>query len=672
MVPNQIIGGRYQINRPLGEGGMANVYLAYDLILERDVSLKILRIDMANDERTTQRFHREAVAATELIHPNIVSLYDYGEDQGMQYLVMEYIDGMDLKTYIKEAFPIPYEKVISIMEQVLSAVNVAHQAGIIHRDLKPQNILIDKNEVAKIADFGIALTNSEASMTQTNTILGSVHYLSPEQTRGGMATDRSDVYSLGIILFEMLVGHVPFEGENAVAIALQHSQSEMPDLKELDSKIPQPMENVVLRATAKDPTLRYNSVAEMATDLSSVLDPRRADEPRFIPGRLDDEVTRVIPLAELQPNQAEGIAEPNIDSVAAVMQKTTKKKHRKIVLVLTTLILALVIAVSVFAFETKTVDVPNLVNKSQADAVALIQDNDLKVGTITKTSSQKVKNGNVISANPGYNKQVKKGATVDLVISSGRKLIRLGDYTGEEYSEVATTLKAKGFKTKIKRVASSDISAGEIISQNINAETKVDPMRTTVTFNVSAGPNKITVPDFTNQSIANFYNWANENNIKILQPDSTYSDKIEKGKIVQQSVAHGQTVVAGDTMRVTTSKGSKKVTVPNFIGETIAKVKEWASSNSINLKIKNDDDNDDTKVVKQDPAKDAQLTLGSTLTVTLADSDNDSESSSSNSDADSADGESESSEDSDTNVSSSINTRSNKTTSSSQNTSDDD
>ncbi|MCT4396567.1 Stk1 family PASTA domain-containing Ser/Thr kinase [Periweissella beninensis] len=619
MMPNQIIGGRYQIKRPLGEGGMANVYLAHDLILDRDVSLKILRIDMASDVRTSQRFYREAVAATELVHPNIVSLYDYGEDQGMQYLVMEYIDGMDLKSYIKETFPIPYEKVIKIMEQILSAVATAHQAGIIHRDLKPQNILIDKHEVAKISDFGIALTNDAVSMTQTNTILGSVHYLSPEQTRGGMATDRSDVYSLGIILFEMLVGHVPFEGDNAVAIALQHSQSEIPDLKELDSKIPQPMENVVLRATAKDPTLRYTSVAEMATDLSSVLAPQRASEPRFMPGRIDDEATKIIPLADLQSEYDEDFVDNANDPVEEVMQKPIKKKHRKLWLMLGSLMMALLVGVGIFAFENKTVEVPNLVNKSQANAVKLIQDNDLKVGTITKTSSQKINSGNVISATPGYNKQVKKGTTVDLVISSGRKLIRLGDYTGEEYTEVATTLKTKGFTTKAKRVTSNEIPVGEIISQNINAETKVDPTTTTVTFNVSAGPNKITVPDFTNASPAKFYNWANNNNIKILQPNSTYSTKVAKGKIVEQSVVSGQTVEEGDTMRVTLSKGPKKITIPNFIGATRAKVKAWASSNSINLKIENDNSDDNNEVVKQSPSKNTQISLGSTLTITLAD-----------------------------------------------------
>ena len=214
------LNNRYRILRPLGEGGMANVYLAYDQVLERKVSVKLLRMDLRDDPKTQRRFEREAMAATQLNDPHIVGVYDVGTDHGMQYMVMQYVEGTDLKAFIKQNYPIPLPQVVDIMEQVLAAVETAHRHGIIHRDLKPQNILIDEDKNIKITDFGIAMASTANSLTQTNTLVGSVHYLSPEQARGSIATERSDIYSLGIILFELLTGHVPVEGETAVSIAL--------------------------------------------------------------------------------------------------------------------------------------------------------------------------------------------------------------------------------------------------------------------------------------------------------------------------------------------------------------------------------------------------------------------------------------------------------------------
>ncbi|HIZ53348.1 MAG TPA: protein kinase, partial [Candidatus Enterococcus avicola] len=218
------LNGRYLILGTIGSGGMAHVYLAKDLILNREVAVKVLRFDFQNDQNAIRRFQREALAATELVHPNIVAVYDVGEEEGMQYLVMEYVRGMDLKRYIQTRYPLPFQTIVSIMQQILSAVALAHQHRIIHRDLKPQNVLMDEDGTVKIADFGIAIALSETSITQTNTMLGSVHYLSPEQARGSMATNQSDIYALGIILFEMLTGQVPFDGESAVTIALKHFQ----------------------------------------------------------------------------------------------------------------------------------------------------------------------------------------------------------------------------------------------------------------------------------------------------------------------------------------------------------------------------------------------------------------------------------------------------------------
>lgn len=556
MMPNQLIGSRYLIKRTLGEGGMANVYLAHDLILDRDVSIKTLRLDLSNDEKTINRFRREAMAATELTHPNIVAVYDFDDEEGLQYLVMEYIDGMDLKTYIKKYFPIPLQQVIHILKQVLSAVSAAHKTGIIHRDLKPQNILIDNEGNAKISDFGIAMSNSDMAMTQTNTIMGSVHYLSPEQTRGAMATDKSDVYSLGIILYEMLVGKVPFAGENAVAIALQHSQTAIPFVRDFDSSIPQALENVVLKATAKDPADRYLSVDEMLLDLRTSLDANRTLESRFVPTVRDDDMTRIIPVGAIQAANKQLVENDKQEVSDANRQPTKKKKHKLRWLWIALVIIIMAGIVGAFAMmRSANVQVPNLVNKSQVTAVRIIQSKGFKVGSITKTSSPTVAEGNVIATDPKVNKEVKRGTEIDLVISSGKKLLRFGDYTGEPYDEVAKSLILKGFSVDEKQQASNDIPTGEIISQDVSADSKVDPENTSVTFTVSSGPQKIQVPNFKGKNVSVFFDWANQNGIRILQPDTKNSNTPAE-TIIAQSINPGQTVVVGDTMQVTVSIGA--------------------------------------------------------------------------------------------------------------------
>ena len=237
MLPDTVIDNRYKIIKSLGGGGMANVYLAYDKFLNRHVTFKMMRLDMKDDTNLAKRFKREAIAATELVHDNIVQVYDTGEYEGTQYLVMEYVEGMDLKTFITDNFPIPYQQVVDIMTQILSAVQAAHAADIIHRDLKPQNILINDAGQVKITDFGIAVAKSLQNMTQTNTVIGSVHYLSPEQTRGGMASTKSDIYALGVMLYEMLTKQVPYEGDTPVAVAMKHATEDMPSVRDFDPRI---------------------------------------------------------------------------------------------------------------------------------------------------------------------------------------------------------------------------------------------------------------------------------------------------------------------------------------------------------------------------------------------------------------------------------------------------
>jgi len=574
------LSGRYRILRALGEGGMANVYLAHDLILDRDVSVKLLRLDLRDDPGTIRRFQREALAATELVHDNIVQVYDVGEENGMQYIVMEYVEGTDLKAYIKDHFPIPYREVIQIMEQILSAVKMAHEHNIIHRDLKPQNILIDHNQVAKITDFGIAVTLSEHSLTQTNTVLGSVHYLSPEQARGGMATKQSDIYSLGIILYEMLTGTVPFEGETAVSIALKHFQSDVPAVRDTDPRIPQALENVVFKATAKRPQDRYTQVADMAADLQTSLSPKRAGEERFTPEGGDNGETKVLPLSALNNLTAAGeplttakaASKPQPTASQATTEKATdepkvrwRKRHprrQKFLLVgLTILALLIGAGIGIALFQPQMTSVPNVVGRRQANAQSALVAARLQVGEIHRTASDKVKLHRVIRTEPRSGTELQRNTQVDLWISTGPQKYRVGNYQGDAYSSVAAKLQALGFSVRRESVHSTSVPAGRIIQQNVTAGKQVIPKETPITFTVSTGTQTVTLADLTDKTKSQAQDYAASHNLN-LAFRYAYSNDVDKGKVIRQSPGEGAVVQEGDEITLTMSRGQQQSESP--------------------------------------------------------------------------------------------------------------
>ena len=277
-----LIDNRYKIIKSIGEGGMANVYLAYDTILEREVAVKILRGDLSDDEKFIRRFQREANSASSLRHPNVVEMYDVGEDDGKYFIVMEYVDGKTLKGLIKKRGPLNLSESIDIMLHLTIGIACAHQSYIIHRDIKPQNVMILEDGRVKITDFGIAMALNNNELTQTNSVMGSVHYLPPEQASGNSSTTKSDIYSLGILMFELLTGKVPFKGENAVEIAIKHMKDQIPSVCKINPSIPQSVENIILKACAKNPKNRYETVAEMYEDLKTCLDVSRLEEKRIV------------------------------------------------------------------------------------------------------------------------------------------------------------------------------------------------------------------------------------------------------------------------------------------------------------------------------------------------------------------------------------------------------
>ncbi|GER65578.1 serine/threonine-protein kinase PrkC [Weizmannia acidilactici] len=571
MLIGRRISGRYKVKSLIGGGGMANVYLARDMILDRDVAVKVLRLDCANEPEFIQRFHREAQSATSLVHPNIVSIYDIGEEDDLNYIVMENVDGMTLKQYIQQNGPVSVEKTLDIMGQLTAAISHAHQNHIIHRDIKPQNILISHDGVVKITDFGIAMALSATSITQTNAVLGSVHYLSPEQARGGMATYKSDIYALGIVMFELLTGRLPFSGESAVSIALKHLQSETPSPKRWNPDIPQSVENIVLKATAKDPFYRYNSADEMGEDIRTALNPERLDEPKFeIPD--DDEQTKIMPVF------SETAAGPGLNDETIVVnpadeneeeKKESKrdrkeKKRRKWPVVLGILFFFLVLAGLAALFlpsflGPKTVSVPDVAGKSADAAAAVLAEHGLKIGEKLKETSETVPKGQIIKTDPGAGEKIKEGSEVSLYISAGKEKFSLSDYTGRQFNDVVKLLSGEHFKDIKKEEVYDDSIAGTILSQDPAPDKKIVPEDTIITFTVSKGPETVTVQDLTGLSKSQLDQYEKESGFSIEILGKEYSDTVKKNHVISQSPAAGTELEKGATIKVTFSKGPKEL-----------------------------------------------------------------------------------------------------------------
>lgn len=571
MKPGYELNHRYKIIESLGEGGMANVYLAHDLVLDRDVSVKLLRLDLRDDPSTKRRFEREAMAATQLNDPHIVGVYDVGEEHGIQYMVMEYVKGTDLKNYIHDHYPIPLPQVIDIMEQVLSAVQTAHANGIIHRDLKPQNILIDENKNIKITDFGIAMAASQNSMTQTNSLLGSVHYLSPEQARGSIATPQSDIYSLGIILFELLTGQVPFEGETAVSIALKHFRDEIPSVRKFNPQIPQPLENVVYRATAKHPCDRYHDVEAMAADLQTSLDPSRADEPKFVVGqRSSNEETKVLDLdaikeaANLDETSDEKVDDDTKQLTATRQSRMKRSIQRHPIHKWAVILVLLVVAIGIGTglYMHRSVSVPDVEGLTAAQAEKKLRANHLRLGKVTEKSSQTVAKNHVVKV-AGNQRHAHAGQSIDLVVSRGVKTWKMADYVGDGYSDTADELRDKGFVVKQTKKYSDTVATGKVIKQSVNAGTTINPSQQTVTLTVSAGKKQVTIPSFKGKDVSEVQDFANKHQLQLTTTQKN-STTVATNHVIQQTPKAGSKLTHGDTLTVQIASNSNELRTTNI------------------------------------------------------------------------------------------------------------
>lgn len=626
------LNGRYQITGNIGSGGMANVFLAHDLILDRDVAVKVLRFDFQNDQTAIRRFQREALAATELVHPNIVSVYDVGEEDNMQYLVMEYVKGMDLKRYIQTHYPVPYDTAVNIMQQILSAISLAHTHQIIHRDLKPQNVLIDNEGVVKITDFGIAIALSETSITQTNTMLGSVHYLSPEQARGSMATKQSDIYALGIILYELLTGSVPFDGESAVTIALKHFQDELPSIKDLDPTTPQALENVVLKATAKEPADRYKTAEEMSEDLATALSPARANEAKWVPQAMTKETQVITPLEEDTPMpesfKSMPLPKEKSEETPVMAEETVpdpkSKKHKKWWIILLVILALLGIGTAVFFASggRGEVEIPDVSGLSEASARDTLAKAKLEAATKTEEiPDEQIEEGDVVKTDPAAGTTVKQNREVTLYVSTGKKKIKLDDYTGMNFDEVSSRLKKLGFPAdsiEKKDEFSDEVENGRIISQSDEEGTEVDPTTDKITFVVSQGA-KPTMGDYTGQNYDTVRGILSSNGYKRISETYDYSDTVPAGSIISQLPSYGEPLTENSYISFVVSQGPNAKTLNDISGYTKSDAQSYLSSIGAEYIGHESYEYSDTvekdKVIRTAPGVGASITPGTIVNV---------------------------------------------------------
>lgn len=548
----ELIDNRYKIIKSIGEGGMANVYLAWDTILEREVAVKILRGDLADDEKFVRRFQREANAASSLRHPNIVEMYDVGEDNGKYFIVMEYVNGKTLKSLIKKRGALNLNESIDIMLQLTSGIACAHDSYIIHRDIKPQNVLILEDGRVKITDFGIAMALNSNELTQTNSVMGSVHYLPPEQASGNGSTIKSDIYSLGILMFELLTGKVPFKGDNAVEIAIKHMREQIPSVCNINPEIPQSVENIILKACAKNPKNRYDSVAEMHEDLVTCLDPLRFEEKRLVYKFPEHSLEDTKTITKLESREVK-----NQNMATSKQSKKDEKINTAIKILaiasVSIVLIGLIFILIISSGKNDEVNVPdNLIGLSEKDACNKIKKSKLKC-EVKYTYDKEYEEDVVMSVSPSSLSRVKEGNKVTITVSSYKDTIEVENYVGSKVDVIAAQLESYGIrviKTPKKVTKDEKIEENTIISQSEENGSRLQKDRGTIELVYAT---LITVyPDFTDGSWdkEKVQQFCDDNGVECLYKEEV-DNNYNEGSVIGQSREAGDEVKSNTKITIT-------------------------------------------------------------------------------------------------------------------------
>ncbi|HEX3254644.1 MAG TPA: Stk1 family PASTA domain-containing Ser/Thr kinase [Gaiellaceae bacterium] len=629
---NTLFDGRYRIVRKLGAGGMANVYLAEDEDLGRRVAIKILNDRYANDDLFIERFRREAKSAAALSHPNIVSVYDRGEAEGTYYIAMEVIEGRSLKELIMTRGPLPIAQALAYSHEMLEALRFAHRHGIIHRDIKPHNILI--GERLKVTDFGIARAGA-SQMTEAGSIMGTAQYLSPEQARGAPVTASSDLYSVGIVLYEMLTGKVPFSGDSAIEIAMKHLNDAPKPPSKIRPEIPEELDQVVLRALAKNPEDRYQTAEEFSEDLHRVeaglpLAPETADAATAL-------LTGVtVPLAgqggSTEVLGATAVTRPQGAPPQAprrpppygpgYYEEPPRRRRRWGPWLLVALLLAAAGVAGWYVFSqiqdqlaaNEPVAVPNVVGLKQQAAVNLITDAGFEP-KVEHAANPDVEKGRVMSQNPDAGTRIQKGDRVTLLVSTGPPQTSVPNVVGLDYADAVQALDDANLKAKKHEVFSQKRS-GQVVAQNPKAGEQVTE-GTEVVLNVSKGAKQVQVPSVVGMSEANARATLQQAGFQVTST-SAPSDSTPQGNVSDQSPDGGTQAEKGATVSITVSSGPSTTTVPDEVGQEKQIAEDDLKNNGFKVKVVNvavSDPNQDNIVQDQDPAGGSQAPNGSTVTI---------------------------------------------------------
>ncbi len=621
--PGSLFDGRYRIVRRLGQGGMARVFLAQDESLHRQVAVKVLADRHSDDPHFIERFQREARAAARLNHPNIVQVYDQSQTAGMSYIVQEYVEGETLKDLIRRESPIEPRRAITIALQILAALRVAHQQGVIHRDVKPQNILVQLDGKIKVADFGIA-SAGDTEMTEAGSIVGTAQYLAPEQARGLSVGPPADLYAVGIVLYEMLSGRVPFEGESAVTVAMRHVQEAPEALTDRNPLVPDALESVVMRALTKDPTQRYQSADEMGLELDKVRQGLSISDETAVIGAATIAMNRPIEQTMVAPPLPPRERAP-------VRAKNPNRRRLWILLIVVGAVLA-AIAIGLVAWgqigsssNTPTtaattgvlVQVPNVVGQQEADAIAALKQLEL-IPLVIKTASTNAPAGQVTAQHPGSGESVPAGTTVEIDVSSGPDAVAVPNVAGLSLADATSKLEAEKLVVHLDTDSSDTVAEGIVISQSPSAGVSVKP-GTTIGLVISSGKKQGTVPNLVGMDLTNAQNTLTMSGL-VLGSQSQANDAATAGQVIAQDPAAGTSVAQGTTVNVVISKGPATAAVPSVVNTArgtaeaqitaagfVASAQESAVS----------DPAQDGIVISQNPASGSVRPLGWTVSIVV-------------------------------------------------------
>jgi len=616
----RILNDRYKITERIGIGGMAEVYRAYDNNLDREVAVKVMLPQYAADPTFTKRFRQEAASAARLQSPYIVGIHDWGLDIDTYYIVMEYLRGTDLKTAIRERGTINQRKAAEIGSQVAQALSVAHASDIIHRDIKPQNIMIQPDGNIKVMDFGIARAG-DAHLSQTATVLGTAHYVSPEQAQGKELTGSSDIYSLGIVLYEAVTGKLPFEGQDAVSVAVKQV-NDIPELPSpINPNIDPTLEAIIMKALEKDPANRFANATEMRQVLNDYLAgrPVSLDGPNQAATRVMNPAAAVAPVAVAAGTTAMPaiLREQGTDGSGATTYQDNRadegeKKSRKglIAGIIIALLAVAGIAVAIFVLmgQKDTVEVPNVTNQTVEEATTTLGESELNVGTVTEVYSTEVEAGRVVSTNPAAGEQAERNSSVDLSVSKGTEQVTVPDLADMTTDEAKKALADLGLNAEEgDEVFSNDYEEGKVAEQDTEAGSKVNK-GDTVTYHLSKGPKTTEVPDEVGQPADAAKNTLEDYGFSVKR-SYEYSDSVEAGNVISQSKTGRAR--EGSSITIVISNGPESVTVPNVVGMAA----DTAAQQIADAGLRYDVQGNGSVITRQSPAGGSTAKGGDTITL---------------------------------------------------------